>query len=458
MDMNLSVMSSLISGLLLICATQLPVFGQGLGFDESRSIIVDNRRISVTLDMKPVFLTEDDKNGSAVIRLREVNTDATVPHVTYHIKIMRLSEVLLDDLFHSHDGIVSLRLEHIDTGRVEVMGDRESLYNAVIADQQNPAVVRGSILDGGLYHYNISVLSMRQYDNRLEEPLNFDLYASVGKTYHHVLDVDDKQHMLSIKTYYDQINNIEYDSSSRMVTFTMPLNWNVNYLSQIPFVHEEVQIPRDFTELMSNSYIGTINGVELSNKEVMIDDYSYENIRTVHFIVPKDRLIDIAQKQTSQQNIAVFTLMPREIPKFPLEILSGKENFLLQISWSPAVIEPDKSTKFIVTLRDPKTLDTLNHARADFVLLKDGKEIFRKHHTAPIGAVVQDYTFTKEQAGSVLLLIENINNTGESAPLLFTVVPEFPLGPFVAMIAVISVVIAITKIRSRQLNFQWVRN
>jgi len=72
--------------------------------------------------------------------------------------------------------------------------------------------------------------------------------------------------------------------------------------------------------------------------------------------------------------------------------------------------------------------------------------------------VVQDYTFTKEQAGSVLLLIENINNTGESAPLLFTVVPEFPLGPFVAMIAVISVVIAITKIRSRQLNFQWVRN
>jgi hypothetical protein len=407
--------------------------------------------------MKPVFLTEDDKVGSATIRLRDVNTDATVPHVTYHVKIMRASELLVDDRFHSHDGVILLRFEHTDT-QSEVIGNRESLYNAVIVDQQNPALVKGSILVGGLYHYNVTVLSMKEYENKLAEPLNFDLYASVGKTSHYeVLDADGEQRSLSIKTYYDEINNLDYDSSSRMMTFTMPLNWNVNYLSQVPLVHEEVQIPRDFAELMSNSYVGTINGVELSNKEVMIDDFSYENIRTIHFVVPKDRLISIAQKQSPKQDIAVFTLMPRDVPKFPLEIISGKENFLLQISWNPAVIEPDKSTKFIVTLRDPKTLDTINHASADFVLLKDGKEIFRKHHTAPIGAIVQDYTFTKEQTGTLLLLIENINNTGESAPLLFTVVPEFPLGPFVAMFAVVSAVIIITKIRS-SLNIRMHRN
>jgi hypothetical protein len=447
MNMNSLIVALLVLGILLIGALQLPAFGQGLGFDESASVIVDNKRVSITLDMKPIFLAEDVKDGSAVIRLREVNTDATVPHVTYHVRIMRVSELLLDDKFHSHDGILSIRFEHIDAENIEVIGERESLYDAVIADQQNPATLKGPILDGGLYHYNISILSMRQYENKLEEPLNFDLYASIGKTSHsQVLDSDGKQHTLSIKTYYDQINSIEYDSSSRMVTFTMPLNWNVNYLSQVPFVHEEVQIPRDFVELMANSYIGTINGVELSNKEVMIDDYSAGNMRIIHFIVPKDRLIDIAQKQ-KPENIAIFTLTPREIPRFPLEILSGKENFLLQIAWSPAVIEPDKSTKFIVTLRDPKTLDTINHATADFVLLKDGREIFRKHHTAPIGAIVQDYTFTKEQTGTILLLIENINNTGESAPLLVTVVPEFPAGIFIVMIVLVSAVIVITKTR-----------
>ncbi len=446
----------LVSGI-LFSSTFLPSFGQGLGFDESNSIIVDGKRVSVTLDMKPVFLTEDDKVGSATIRLREVNTDATVPHVTYHVKIMRASELLVDDRFHSHNGILSLQFEHTDTEN-EVIGNRESLYNAVIADQQNPALVKGSILVGGLYQYNVTVLSMKEYENKLAEPLNFDLYASVGKTtVYSVLNEAGKNNTLSIKTYYDEINTFDYDSSSLMVTFTMPLTWDVNFISQIPLVHEEVHIPRDFAEIMSNSYVGTVNGVELSNRELMVDDSSFEDVRTVHFMISKERLISIVQKQNPQENIAVFTLTPRDVPRFPLEILSSSENFLLQISWSPALIEPDKSTKFIVTLRDPETLDTFRHASADFVLLKDGKEIFRKHHTAPIGAIVQDYTFSKEQTGTILLLIENINSTGESASLLFTVVPEFPLGPFVGMAVVVSAIIVITRMRS-SLNSQHIRN
>jgi hypothetical protein len=423
-----------------------PTFGQGLGFDESQSVLIDGKRVSVTLNMRPVFLTGEEKEGTAVIRFREVNTNNTIQHVTYHVKIMRASEPLLDERFHSHDGILAIRFEHAD-GAIEAFGERDSLYGAVFADQQNPSVVRGSILEGGLYHYNVGILSMEKYENRLSEPLSFDLYASIGKTTHYqVLDSMGNEEQLSIKTYYDQTNSLEYDSSSRKVIFSMPFNWNVNFLSQVPLVHEEVQIPRHFSELMTNGYIGTVNGVELSNREVLIDDYSYEEIRTVHFVVPKDRLIEIAQKQRPQEPIALFTLAPRDIPRFPLEILSGKEKFLLQISWSPAVMEPGKSTKFIVTVRDPKTLDTLNHATADFVLLKDGKELLRKQHSAPIGAIVQDYTFTEEQTGTVLLLIENINNTGDSAPLLFTVVPEFPLTTLAVMVMAISMFVILTRI------------
>lgn len=430
--------------ILLIGMIQLPAHGQGLGFVESNSVVIENKRVSVTIDMKPVFVTENDKEGSVTIRLREVNTDSTVPHVTYHVKVTRASELLLDEKFHSHSGTVSLRLEHTD--EIEVIGERESLYNSVIADKENPAIVKGPILTGGLYYYNVSILSMREYENRLAEPLNFDLYTSIGKTSSiQVLDTDGRQSTLSIKTYYDDIENIEYDSSSKTVTFTMPFNWDPAFLANVPFIHEEVQFPRDFGELMVNSYIGTINGVELSNKEVMIDD-SLEDKRTVHFMMSKDRLMSVA-KQQKEQDVAIFTLAPREVPKFPLEILSNDENFLLQISWSPGIIEPRKSTKFIVTVRDPATLDTINHATADFVLLKDGKELFRNSHRAPIGAIVQDYSFTEEQGGTVQLLIENINNTGESASLLITVVPEFPLGQLVAMIGVISTVIAITKIK-----------
>ena len=36
-----------------------------------------------------------------------------------------------------------------------------------------------------------------------------------------------------------------------------------------------------------------------------------------------------------------------------------------------------------------------------------------------------------------------INNTGEAAPLLFTVIPEFPFGPLFTMIILVSAVVII---------------
>ncbi|MFQ5920579.1 MAG: hypothetical protein ACE5JV_01010 [Nitrososphaerales archaeon] len=426
--MNLAwITVTLVSVLLLLTgAAQSPAFGQGLGFDESDPAIVDSRQVSITLDMKPVFLTEDDKTGSAVIRLREVNTDVTIPHVTYHVKLMRASELLLDERFHSHDGAAHLRLEHVDATDTEVTGERESLYDAIISDAENPAVVRGALLEGGLYHYSVTVLSMAEYENKLQKPLSFDLYASIGKTSdYRVTDATGKERTLYIKTYFDQIRDLAYDSSSRTVTFTMPLNWDINFLSNLPFLHEEVQIPNNFAELTHSSYVATINGAALSGKELMIDDASYENTRTVHFMVAKDRLIEVARDQEPGADLAVFTLAPRAIPKFPIDILSEKEAFLLQVTWNPAIIEPGSSVKFIVTIRDARTLDTIRNSSADFVLLKDGKEIFRQHHRAPIGAIVQDYTFA-EGEGSLSLLIENINETGDSMPLTLTAVREAP--------------------------------
>ncbi|MEM2759396.1 MAG: hypothetical protein QXN83_00975 [Nitrososphaerales archaeon] len=434
---------------ILIGLLQQPIYGQALGFVESNSILVGNKRLSLTIDMKPAFL-DGETEGTSVIRLREIANDRTIPHVTFNIKLMRASELLFDEYFHSHDGMLSIRFEHVDNDRTQVIGSRESIYNAIVADSSSP-IVRGRVLGGGLYHYSVTVLSMEQYENRLVQPLRFDLYTSIGKTFNYqVFDSEQSARTLFIKTYYDQINDLQYSSSERKVAFTMPLNWNVNFLSQVPLIHEEVLIPLDFAELMSNSYTGTLNGVELSSREVIIDDYSYENIRTVHFVVPKDRLIAISQRlgPGAERNVATFTLAPSDVQKFPLEILSGREKFLLQISWSPPTIEPDRPTKFIVTIRDPNTLDTLQHARADFVLLKDGKEIFRKHHAAPIGAIVQDYTFSKDQTGTIMLNIQNINNSGDSAPLLLSVVPEFPAGVYAVSAVLIILAIAFARTRS----------
>ncbi|MEM3084111.1 MAG: hypothetical protein QXP61_03380, partial [Nitrososphaerales archaeon] len=150
---------------ILIGLLQQPIYGQALGFVESNSILVGNKRLSLTIDMKPAFL-DGETEGTSVIRLREIANDRTIPHVTFNIKLMRASELLFDEYFHSHDGMLSIRFEHVDNDRTQVIGSRESIYNAIVADSSSP-IVRGRVLGGGLYHYSVTVLSMEQYENRL---------------------------------------------------------------------------------------------------------------------------------------------------------------------------------------------------------------------------------------------------------------------------------------------------
>ncbi len=142
MNSSIPISLSIASGIILLISAMQPYsFGQGLGFDESKWVLVDNKRISMTLNVEPVSLTKDENVGSVVIRLREINNDSTIPHVTFNVKIIRVGEILLDDRFHSHDGIVAIRFEHVDTERLEVFGNRESLYDAMNVNRDYPAVV-----------------------------------------------------------------------------------------------------------------------------------------------------------------------------------------------------------------------------------------------------------------------------------------------------------------------------
>ena len=112
----------------------------------------------------------------------------------------------------------------------------------------------------------------------------------------------------------------------------MPFTWEHTYVDQVPVLHLEVQFPKTIEELQTNSYRGTLNGRELEAQAVIIDDYTSEQNRIVHFVVNNAMLHRFAEK-ISDSEIAVFTLAPTEKPKFPLDILSlPGEKFLFQLS------------------------------------------------------------------------------------------------------------------------------
>src|SRR6185295_13960361 len=102
-----------------------------------------------------------------------------------------------------------------------------------------------------------------------------------------------------------------------------------------------------------NSYRATLNRKELEAQATIIDDYTSEQNRIVHFVVNNAILSRIAETM-DETDVATFMLKPSDKPKFPLDLMSlPNERFLVQVSWGPDVIETGVPITFVMNIKNP---------------------------------------------------------------------------------------------------------
>ena len=102
------------------------------------------------------------------------------------------------------------------------------------------------------------------------------------------------------------------------MTFSMPFNWSPDNLKQVSVVHQELKIPRSFTNFIVTKYDAYVNGVKLEDKAVSIDDYSSDEYRIVHLILYKQEANTIATQQHNSKPEMDFSLSPSNETAFPI--------------------------------------------------------------------------------------------------------------------------------------------
>ena len=391
-------------------------YGHGLGQDQAPPVTIQGKQLTVEGMIYPSFLPiPDSPKPTLVIRAHDENNNITIAGIDYRISVDLRNETLLDQRFRSSDGVVKANL----TPDSDIVGwqinGQATPSEQIEVSQTNPVELRSKILSaGGLYHIAITI-EKSSTGISVEADQKFDLYISVGDAYTFDLDTPQGQNQMVVKTYYDEIINFDY--SNKTISFQMPFTWDRAYIAQVPVLHVEVQFPKSLEELQTNSYRGTLDGRDLEAQAVVIDDYTSEQNRIVHFIVSNAMLSRFANIiNDNNSNIAAFTLQPSEKPKFPLDLTSlPSEKFLFQLSWGPDIIETGMPITFVMNIQDPKTGDLVRGASFDFVLTQTGNEIHQKHIVMDLGTYSYQYTFSK--AGTVTLAANNINGQGESAKI-----------------------------------------
>ena len=404
------------------------VFGHGLGIDTISSVDVQGKKISISVELSQYL--EKDKDKQITITAIEDKTKENAKNVTFLIGLFHENKMLFRNYFFAADGILPIMVKP-SQGEITIHGQQDSLLGAWHGTESNPIEITGSIFESaGLYNFEIEVRTIDDPANIITDSAVYNADLSILEDLQFVQkDAKNYDVQFKIKSYFDQISNFRYDPITKQITFEMPFDWSEKKISHIPYVHEEIHIPKNFSEFYSPSYTGKVNGIDLFKSSITIDDYTEEDERIVHFVLLQDHLRFLKTQQTKSGNDIfnkiIFTLSATNDVEFPLSAFTKSEDFEVNLSWDPIQIKPGQESTFIFTIRDGKTREPLRNSDYTFVLVQNGKEIYRTTGIAKVGGESERYTFTEDQTGPTIIRFENIRNTNQETEFGVVVTPEF---------------------------------
>ena len=402
------------------------VYGHGLGIDTISVNTIQEKQISISVEM-PMYFENDQEQ--ITITATDTETDETAKNVTFLIGIFKNNEMILRNYFFAENGILPIVVTPTDDKEIIIYGEQDSLLGAWHGTDSDIVEITGPLFNsGGLYTFEIEVRTIDEPTNIIEDSdvYNADLTIVDSASYSQK-DQNNEDVEFSTKSYFDSVSNFNYDSEAKEVTFEMPFDWNESKMSHVSVVHVETHFPKGFLEFLYPSYLGSVNDIKLFKSSVTVDDYTYDDKRTVHFVLLLDHLRylknEMRESGESLPDNIRFKLSASEDAKFPLIAYTASEEFKLNLAWDPEDIESGVPTNFVFTIRDSYTDSPLRLSDYTFVIIQNNEEIHRVSGNAAVGGDFEKFTFAADQTGPTTIKFENIRNTGQETEFALVVVP-----------------------------------
>lgn len=391
-----------------------PAFGHGIGGETLPPVKFGERNVTIFLTVNPPTYEQTENEHEIVVRFFDADTGEAIHDITYMLELSKGEKKIFSDLFYDELGNLYLKTK-TTASELKIYGKQEPSNGVWKKNGQNPITIEGPIFtSGGLYNFHIEILALESAEF-LENPISFNAAISLAeKTLHDVAGLNGKDYLLGITSYYDNIENFEYLQDGKKVSFSMPFDWAEDYLKQVSVVHMEVHIPKTFGDLLLTNYQATVNGILLPERSVVVDDYS-ENDRIIHLILSQSELLSIKDDAARISQNMLFTIEPGSEVKLPLSYHTTNVQYQVDLWWDPPVIKSNQQTKFYVDISELYVaVKEQKPITYDFVLKQNGDELFRKtinaQMNAPQKSSFSEYVFSDDNAGPVVVRIENINN------------------------------------------------
>ncbi len=299
--------------------TVLPdAFGHGLGGDQAPPLTFGDMKVTVRTQLSPSDITVGELDSANMqIRFFDTLTDTNLDKVTYRVEVWQSGELLARNLFYDPDGRLDVKIKpkencnETNLEKCSIYGGSEHVsapgalfvQGAACTDDNLDICARPSItgpifVKGGLYKIRVDIEAATSPRTVLANLLSYETFVSVAQEQHFSFQTANAEEVpVIVKTYYDDVDNFDFNKSDNSISFDMPFNWNPDYVDLVQVVHEEVRVPKTFAPYAEGKqFKGYVNGVEIDQRALLNDPYSYEDTNIVHFLITKNELQKINEK------------------------------------------------------------------------------------------------------------------------------------------------------------------
>ena len=347
-------------------------FGHGLGTETMPPVMIGGTE--ATLEVASTT-SLDTGIRQITISLFKTESGGMINDVSFEVELIKNEKILFKNNFERDDGILIMNLVPSEDSEVQIFNQETfASFFGLASDQFN---LQGKVFeDGGLYKFNVKILTINSYDNVPSEPVKYDLGISIPETtYYEINDRNFGMQELGVITYFDQISEFTYDQETRQIEFSFPFQWDQKTIDQTSVIHEEVQIPKSFGDLLVSKFDVTLNEIDLPESAINIDDFTGGK-RIVHVVVSQNELQEIFSANQFNADNIVLKFQPSE-NSTPLSGVTENGQFKINLWWENEM-RSNSDAKLGYDILDTFLMDSPISVPYELKLFYNEKELLKK--------------------------------------------------------------------------------
>jgi len=395
-------------------------YGHGLGYEIMPPEMLGSKLVSleVSSDTWP-----DEYTKEISFALFETDTGVAVKNVTYFVMLTKQNEVMFDITSQRDDGVFVLKLHTTEDDQITVEEEGSNFFGSLLSGSKIVNVKGNVFGSGGLYDFKVIITTGDDYSNVLSPPLDYDVGISfLDKTSHNIHDINFVQQEIAVITYYELIDDdFNYNPTNTMIDYSMPFDWSEKNILVTSVMHQEIIIPKTFGDLMVESFSANVNGFQVPDSVITIDDFSAEN-RVVHIVLNQNDILKILKNVEGSHNNMHFSIMP-SADNLPLTTMTENAQYKLNLSWEPQSIKSGSIITFYYKIFDAFYVDRQVDVSYNLSIFHDGKEIGQVSGvSADMGFSMIEFDIPDNVSGVMTLQFENLNGSNLANAILPVVV------------------------------------